>query len=52
MLGIAGVIVQAIGVTMLTTGTPAGEPIAVIGSLALLAAAGLFVKLVFAGDSG
>lgn len=52
MLWIAGVVVQAIGVAMLTTGTPAGEPIAVIGSLALLVAAGLFVKLVFAGESG
>ncbi len=52
-LWIAGVIIQAIGVAMVTTGTPAGEPAAAGGSIIVLLAMLLFGWQVFrAGEVG
>ena len=49
-LWIAGTIVQAIGVGLVTTGHESGEPFAVVGSLAVLAGMLLFAWLVFQGE--
>lgn len=49
-LWIAGTVVQAIGVGLVTTGHDSGEPFAVVGSLAVLAAMLLFAWLVFQGE--
>jgi hypothetical protein len=49
---IAGTVVQAIGVVMLASGQPIGEPVAILGSLALLAGAALFGRLVYTRAGG
>ncbi len=47
---IAGTIVMAIGVGLLTTGRPAGEPLAAAGSIIALASMLLFAWMVFRNE--
>jgi hypothetical protein len=49
-LWIAGTIVQAIGVGLVTTGNDRGEPFAAAGSITVLASMLLFAWLVFQGS--
>lgn len=51
-LWIVGVIIQAIGVALVTTGTPAGEPAAAGGSIIVLLAMLLFGWQVFRAPEG
>jgi hypothetical protein len=51
-LWIAGVVVQSIGVAMVHTGKPSGDPAAAIGSLMVVAAMLIFAWLLFRAESG
>ena len=48
---VAGTLVQAIGVALVTSAIEIGEPVAVVGSLALLVGAGMFARLVHGRSS-
>lgn len=45
-----GTVIMAIGVALVHTGNPSGDPFAAVGSLAVLAAMLLFAWMVFRGD--
>ena len=50
-LWIAGTVIQAIGVSLLTTGTAKAEPVAAVGSLLVLIAMLMFGWLAFRSES-